>query len=81
MNLSRSILEYEGMSELWVRKFRYRDPSQQDGEAILIDNEADRLTTVAEDEEENMTETPMYEGMFRNDDTIRFFTYLCQIRR
>ena len=40
---------------------RYRDPCQQDGEAIQIDNEADRLTTANDEEDENATETPMFE--------------------
>jgi len=40
---------------------RYRDPSQQDGEPIHIDNEADRLTTLNDDEDENETQTKMYE--------------------
>ena len=44
-----------------VKYFSYRDPSQQDGEAIQIDNEADRLTTAGDDEDENQTETPLYE--------------------
>ena len=32
---------------------RYRDPSQQDGEAIQIDNDADRLTTNEENSARN----------------------------
>ena len=43
------------------RSCRYRDPSQQDGEPIHIDNEADRLTTLNDDEDENETQTKMYE--------------------
>merc|ERR1712142_1052824 len=44
-----------------IRNHRYRDPSQQDGEPIHIDNEADRLTTLNDDEDENETQTKMYE--------------------
>ena len=44
-----------------IRNHRYRDPSQQDGEAIQIDNEADRLTTQHDEEDDNMTGTPLYE--------------------
>merc|ERR1719300_1454075 len=44
-----------------IMNHRYRDPSQQDGEPIHIDNEADRLTTLNDDEDENETQTKMYE--------------------
>ena len=48
-------------SHFLINFSRYRDPCQQDGEAIQIDNEADRLTTANDEEDENATETPMFE--------------------
>lgn len=60
MDLSEPELDRE-IADRVIRNHRYRDPTQQDGEAILIDNDADRLTTAIEDEDENATETPMFE--------------------
>ena len=60
MDLSEPELDRE-IADRVIRNHRYRDPSQQDGEAIQIDNDADRLTTANDDEDENATETPMFE--------------------
>merc|ERR1712142_1143783 len=60
MDLSEPELDRE-IADRVIRNHRYRDPSQQDGEAIQIDNEADRLTTLNDEEDDNMTGTPLYE--------------------
>ncbi|CBY19279.1 unnamed protein product [Oikopleura dioica] len=44
-----------------IKNHRYRDPSQQDGEAIQIDNDADRLTTNEENSARNQAAESMYE--------------------